>query len=222
MIGSAATLLTVRYKNLPNGKPERTFVDVARRTQLIDSAIDAIAELGLPKASLAEVAKRAGVTKTTIFYHFDNRDDLIREVFTAAVRQGAEFMAARTEAAQRPSTELRAYIEANVAYIAEHRKQVRVLTAIAMNFTDEDGRTMLRHDASVYGASLDPLQDILKRGQNAGEFRAFTTRTMAMSIRAAIDAIGPQLSVIADLDLDEYTQDLVELFGRATKKEYQP
>ncbi|MEV6930778.1 TetR/AcrR family transcriptional regulator [Dactylosporangium sp. NPDC051485] len=212
----------MRSEKIPSGKSARTFVDLARRAQLVECAIDAIAELGLAKASLAEVAKRAGVTKTTIFYHFANREELIHEVFASALRQGAEFMAARTGKADGPAAELRAYIEANVEYIGTHRKHVRVLTAIAMNFTDEDGRTRLRHDASVYGTSLAPLQDILERGQRAGEFRDFTTRTMAMTVRAAIDAIGPQVSVIPDLDLDAYAEDLVSLFRHATEREVRP
>jgi hypothetical protein len=97
-----------------------------------------------------------------------------------------------------------------------HRKQVRVLATIAMNFTDEDGRTRLTHDASVYGTSLAPLQDLLERGQRAGEFRDFNTRTMAMTVRAAVDVVGPQLSVIPDL-LDAYARDLASLFRHACR-----
>ncbi|MGW5117295.1 hypothetical protein ACWEQ8_17950 [Streptomyces noursei] len=41
---------------------------------------------------------------------------------------------------------------------------------------------------------------------------------MAMSIRAAIDAIGPQLNTKGHLDLDGYARDLVELFDRATAR----
>ncbi|PRY34779.1 TetR/AcrR family transcriptional regulator [Umezawaea tangerina] len=212
----------MRSEKIPIGKSERTFVDVARRAQLVECAIDAIAELGLPKASLAEVARRAGVTKTTIFYHFANREELILEVFASTLAQGGEFMAARTGGAESAAAELRAYIEANVQYIGTHRKHVRVLTEIAMNFTDEDGRTRLTHDASVYGTSLAPLQDLLERGQRAGEFRDFTTRTTAMTIRAAIDAIGPQLTVIPDLDLDAYAADLVSLFRHATERQARP
>ncbi|ETK37701.1 hypothetical protein MPTA5024_02400 [Microbispora sp. ATCC PTA-5024] len=215
-------MITVRSEKIPIGKSERTFVDIARRAQLVECAIDAIAELGLPKASLAEVAKRAGVTKTTILYHFASREELIHEVFASVLRQGAEFMAERTTSGQSAGAELQTYIEANVAYIDMHRKQVRVLTAIAMNFTDVDGRTRLPHDASVYGTSLAPLQAILERGQRAGEFRDFSTRTMAMTVRAAIDVIGPQLSVIPDLDLDAYVRDLVSLFRHATTKEAMP
>jgi AcrR family transcriptional regulator len=207
----------VRSVNQPSGK--RTFVDEARRAQLVRCAIEAIAELGLPRASLAEIGRRAGVTKAAIFYHFANRDELIREVLVVALTEGAEFMAERVRRQPTPADELRAYIEANIEYIATHRDAVKALVAIAMNFTDEDGRAKLLPDSSVYAESLAPLQDILRRGQEAGQFGAFDTRTTAMTIRAAIDAIGPQLTALPDLDLAGYTTDLVALFDRATRKD---
>lgn len=192
---------------------------MARRAQLVRCAIEAIAELGLPKSSLAEIGRRAGITKATIFYHFASRDDLIREVLATVLTEGATFMAERVREQPDPAGELRAYLTANIEYIATHRDEVKVLVAIAMNFTDDDGRTKLQHDASVYGASLAPVRDILARGQAQGQFGEFNTRSMAMTIRAAIDAIGPQLTAMPDLDLDEYTHDLVTLFDRATRKE---
>ncbi|GGX55179.1 TetR/AcrR family transcriptional regulator [Streptomyces noursei] len=182
----------------------------------MDCAIAAIVEVGLPRASLAEIARRAGITKQAIFYHFASREELIHEVVATVTNRGAEFMAARWRHQPSPVGELAAYIEANVEYIATHRDQVRALVAIAMNFTDEDGRSGLALDASVYGDSLAPLQDILRRGQEQGQFAEFNTRTMAVTIRAAIDAIGPQLRVIPDLDLGSYARDLVALFHRAT------
>ena len=69
----------MRSKKQPDG--ERTFVDVARRAQLVECAIDAIADVGYRKASLAEIARRAGITKGAIFYHFANREELIEAVF---------------------------------------------------------------------------------------------------------------------------------------------
>ncbi|MEW1653861.1 TetR/AcrR family transcriptional regulator [Streptomyces sp. NPDC093707] len=209
----------MRSKNRASGKQELTFVEAARRAQLVDCAIAAIADVGLHRASLAEIARRAGITKQAIFYHFATREELIHEVLAVATRQGAEFMAERSRRRPTPADELRAYIEANVEYIGSHRDRVRALVAIAMNFTDEDGRSrLLPLDASVYGDSLAPLQDILQRGQEQGQFGVFNIRTTAMSIRAAIDAIGPQLNAIPDLDLDGYARDLVELFDRATTR----
>jgi AcrR family transcriptional regulator len=186
---------------------------------LVRCAIEAIAELGLPKSSLAEIGRRAGITKAAIFYHFASRDELIREVVATVLTEGAEFMAERLREQPDPAAELRAYLAANIEYIATHRDQVKVLVIIAMNFTDDDGRTKLQHDGSVYETSLAPLRDILERGQAQGQFGEFNTRNMAMTIRAAIDAIGPQLTAIPDLDLAEYTHDLVALFDRATRKD---
>ena len=42
---------------------------------------------------------------------------------------------------------------------------------------------------------------------------------MAMTIRASIDAIGSQVSVIPGLDLAAYANDLVDLFRHATAQE---
>ena len=45
------------------GASERqSFIEIARRKQIIECAIDAIAELGFAQASLAQIAKRAGVS----------------------------------------------------------------------------------------------------------------------------------------------------------------
>lgn len=184
---------------------------------MIRCAVEVIAELGLPRASLAEIAKRAGVSKGAVLYHFADRDELITEVLTSVLAQGASYIAEHRPDGGTPAEELRAYIEANVRYIAGHRDDVRVLTSIAMNFTTADGESKLQPDASVYGVALAPLQDILARGQATGEFTDFDTRTVAMTIRAAIDAIGPQLWAIPDLDLELYGRELAALVDRATR-----
>ena len=193
-------------------------MDVARRAQLVDCAISAIAEVGLTRASLAEIGKRAGLSKAAILYHFAGRDELIGEVVMTVLRRGAEYMAARMPAEPTPPEELRSYIESNVEYVAAHRDDVKVLVAIAVGFTDGDGKSKLDADASVYDASLAPLRDILGRGQAEGHFGEFDTRTTAMTIRAAIDAIGPQLTAVPELDLAAYARELVALFERATAR----
>jgi len=214
----------MRSARQPAGQ-ELTFLEQARRKQFVDCTIDAIADVGLPRASLAEIARRAGVSKASILYHFDGRDQLIDAVIDAVLAEGAGYMASRIQEAATPAGELRAYIESNIDYIASHPKQVAALVAITMNATVDQGPSKPRTDASNLEQSLAPLQDILRRGQEVGELASFDTRTMAMTIRAAIDAIGPQLNIQLharwtpepDLDLADYTRELVALFDRATR-----
>jgi AcrR family transcriptional regulator len=47
---------------------------------LIDTALRLISEKGVEALSLAELAREAGVNRTTVYYHFSDRDALIAEV----------------------------------------------------------------------------------------------------------------------------------------------
>ncbi len=59
-----------------------TFLQSARRAQLVDAAIDALADLGAEQASLVQIAERAGVSRGVVNYHFPGGR---RELFEAAV-----------------------------------------------------------------------------------------------------------------------------------------
>ncbi|MCX7863967.1 MAG: TetR/AcrR family transcriptional regulator [Novosphingobium sp.] len=47
---------------------------------LIDTAVRLISEKGIEALSLVELAREAGVNRTTVYYHFSDREALIREV----------------------------------------------------------------------------------------------------------------------------------------------
>ncbi|MGH3878740.1 MAG: TetR/AcrR family transcriptional regulator [Actinophytocola sp.] len=196
-------------------KGERTFVDIARRAQLIECTIDAIDDVGYQKASLAEIARRAGITKGAIFYHFANRDELIEAVFTHVLTAGTELIMSRIRLAETPRAQLRAYVEAFVESLHINPRGIRVLYAIGDHITDEEGRPRLVHDRNLQEAAIAQLVDILRRGQEAHEFGEFDTRSMAMMIRATIEAMPTYAIAYPDLDIDGYGADLMTFFERA-------
>jgi len=51
-----------------------------RRAQLLATAIDVFAEMGLERAGHGDIAKRAGVSTPTVFNYFPTRDALVRAV----------------------------------------------------------------------------------------------------------------------------------------------
>lgn len=65
---------------------------------------------------------------------------------------------------------------------------------------------------------LRELEMLLRYGQERGEFREFSTRVMAVTIRNAIDGLLPRLAVSPKLDLKLYADELVTLFDMATRK----
>jgi len=83
----------VRTRQQAPGAEASTFTQLKRRDQLVECTIDAIAELGFPRASVAEVARRAGVSKGVVTYHFAAKDDLIRyEVAHRRINRPPEVM----------------------------------------------------------------------------------------------------------------------------------
>ena len=62
------------------------------------------------------------------------------------------------------------------------------------------------------------LENLLRSGQEQGEFREFSPRVMAVTIRSAIDTVSLQLAVYPELDLKIYANELATLFNVATRK----
>src|SRR5438034_7881316 len=51
-----------------------------RPQQIIEAAFEVFGECGLAKSRLEDIAKRAGVSKGTIYLYFPNKEDLFREM----------------------------------------------------------------------------------------------------------------------------------------------
>ena len=62
------------------GRGRQRLSPEARRTQLLATAIDVFAEMGIERAGHSDIAKRAGVSTATVFNYFPSRDALVDAV----------------------------------------------------------------------------------------------------------------------------------------------
>src|SRR5580704_18239561 len=126
-----------------------TFTQIKRRDQLVACAIDAIVEVGFPRASVAEVARRAGVSKGVVTYHFAAKDDLIHAVITRVLESMTEFVQPRILAAEPgkfPEDFIAPYLTAWVDYYRTHATEVLALVRIYNSVRDETGRPIPAFD----------------------------------------------------------------------------
>jgi TetR/AcrR family transcriptional regulator, fatty acid metabolism regulator protein len=194
----------------------RTFIETARRAQIMAAAIDTIAGLGYRQASLARIAETAGTSKGVILYHFGGKDELIREVVGELSARGRAYLGPRLAAEPTGPGMLRTYIESNLAFIRENRNHVLAAVEIALSGRSADGRPL--YDMSIREAGAAALQELLGHFQGTGEFRAdFDPLVMALAIRATLDAVPARLARDPDLDLDHYGRELADLFLTATQ-----
>jgi AcrR family transcriptional regulator len=196
---------------------EHTATTVARRAEIVRATIETIAELGYDKATFARITERAGLSSPRLIsYHFADKNDLLRQVvidvFTAAGRVMAPAMAAQDTW----TGKLRAYLESNLRFLREHPKEIAALTEIGPHLRTPSGAgytSTTSQDFSVTG-----LADLLTSGQEAGEFRSFDTRSMAVLIRAAVDAAAQRVRDGSDVDLDTYTREVVTAIDLAVRR----
>ena len=189
----------------------RTFTETARRAQIVEAAIAVIAEVGSHQASFARIAKRAGLSSTgLISYHFSGRQELIDEVVSTIVSDMAAFMAERLAGVADATGALRGYIEGTIEFIGAHRSQMKALVDIFMNGG-------FHYDATTEQVVVSPLEDILRSGQAAGEFRGFDTKVMTALIQRAVDGLPFLLTADPSVDVASYATEVATAFDLATR-----
>lgn len=189
----------------------RTFIEEARRRQIVEAAIDVIAEHGYRAASLERIAGRAGISRGLISYHFAGRDDLVSAVVSGVFAEAAAFMTPRMRAASTPTEMLDEYLRGSLAYMRDHRAQMIAVVEIATG----GGRGQMAAGRRAIAGGLSALEEILRAGQRTGEFRSFDPHVTAVTIRTAVDSVPRQMALDPDLDVDAWAAELVDLFTRA-------
>ena len=191
----------------------RSFVTSARRAQIVDAAIETLAEVGYANASLSRIAVRLGISKGVISYHFAGKDDLIAEIVSQVLERARAYMQPRIEAQTTGPEMLRAYIESNLGFIRDNPKQLSALIEII--------RATIAGAKSPFSGNRDAgvhiLAELLTRFQTAGDFRTdFDPSAMAIAIRAVIDVAPGRLADPA-FDIDQYARETVTIFHLATR-----
>src|SRR5580704_8644808 len=195
---------------------ERTFIETARRAQIVQAAIDTIAEVGYARTSLARIGSRLGISKGLIGYHFAGKDELIREVVAEIIEEGKAYMTPRILAEPPGPDMLRAYIESNLGFMREHRNYMVTIVEIRRNGLTADGQQSFYGDANVEEFAGE-LVTFLSRIQAAGGLRSdFDPKVMALAIRSAIDAVACRLAHDSGLDVDKYAKQIADIFHLAT------
>src|SRR5580658_2676254 len=147
-------------------------IDRAKNEAILDAASDVIFERGL-SAPLDEIARRAGVSKQTIYNHYGSKVDLMR----ALIDRRSQSISAPLEA---PSAD--AHPEEALAAFAEVLlKTIRIDRAVAM----------LRLLIESAGREPELVQGVLPRGfgrDKLAAFLALEARQGRLAIEDAVEA----------------------------------
>jgi AcrR family transcriptional regulator len=116
-----------RWRRLPEERPR----------QILDAALEVFGERGLAGARLDDIARRAGVSKGTIYLYFPNKEELFREVVRAIVVDRLREAAAKSGGGD-PVEELRTYMREHWDFVRSPEFQTifKLVTGELHNFPD--------------------------------------------------------------------------------------
>lgn len=194
------------------GQSKPSFIEEARRSQIVETAIQTIAKRGYSGTSLAEIARSAGISKGVISYHFESKSALIEQILSRLLREPAEFIKARVDACGTALEKLRAYVTANFEFMRSHRNYYVAL--VDLWGSRDSGEGLSHFDAEVYEPSRRYLSKILEAGQKDGQLRLLPRKTTASVIQAAVDGVMMQWVFDPNaVDLDECAEEIMQMIG---------
>ncbi|MFF5246497.1 TetR/AcrR family transcriptional regulator [Streptosporangium sp. NPDC000095] len=205
----------MRPKNKSSG--QKSFIEEARRKQIVDSAIETFTELGYANTSLARIAERAGISKGVISYHFAGKTEVMEQIVERVYHEIADFVLPRTDKETTVAGELRASFRAVAEYMRGHRAQLLALGEIFNNLRTPDGRP--RYGIAFNEPIYEAREALFRRGQESGEFRSFDPRVMSVTVQAAIDDMFAYWVAHPDHDLEAHAEELADLFEHAARAE---
>lgn len=191
------------------------FIANARRTQIFHAAIRTLDEIGYVRASLAQIAKRAQISTALISYHFKDKEELMNYTLATLLSNTITFVLEHTNTAQSARAKLQAYIVAHLMYQDTHQDAYHALVEIIFNARTPDNVPYYRLNNEEDDPLRRELQDILRYGQQRGEFRHFPIAVMVTAIQGAIGEywVNPHLAIT--INAVAYAEELVHLFERA-------
>lgn len=187
-----------------------------RRLQIIEDAIQVLVEEGYANASIGNIAKKGGISKGVVTYHFPNKMQLMKAVVEYCYGLAAPYMEKFMDGSDSAPATLRAYIESNLRFMYEHRAYGTAIIEVVSNLRTETGELFYQNeDESIY----EPLVEIFKWGQETeGSFRQFSPHIMARTVRSVIDSLGTKIANQDISDKEDMISEIVDTFDYATRK----
>jgi AcrR family transcriptional regulator len=192
----------------------------ARPAQIIEAALEVFGEVGLARARLDDIAKRAGISKGTIYVYFPDKEALFKEVVRKTVISTIE-RAERNLTAETATEQLTGYMRGywqflrSPAFAAIYRLVIGELR----NFPD----LATFYSTEVIARGLRLVSGIIQRGIDSGEFRPMNAEVAARGLAGMLIAhaiwCGDRecFGHVANKSDEEILEELTDLFLHAIR-----
>ncbi|MBA2173393.1 TetR/AcrR family transcriptional regulator [Halobacillus locisalis] len=142
--------------------------------QIIDAAVEVIAENGYHSSQVSKIAKKAGVADGTIYLYFKNKEDILVSLFQEKMGQFIEKIEHETNSRQTAEEKLFKLVETHFEQLsADHH--LAIVTQLELRQSNKDLRQKINHVLKRY---LNVMDMIIDEGVEEGLFRESLDRRL--------------------------------------------
>jgi TetR/AcrR family fatty acid metabolism transcriptional regulator len=158
-----------------------------KRARILEAAIKVFAERGFHSATVAEIARAAGVADGTIYLYFKGKDDLLLRLFDEKM---TEILAeSRSELAKERTAPARLarFIELHLELVERNPD----LASVMIVELRQSAHFIKAADRAKLAAYVDLIAEVVKDGQDKGELTAgISPATVKRAIFGALDELA--------------------------------
>src|SRR5438270_8449874 len=158
-----------------------------KRTRIMDAAIKVFAERGFHSATVAEIARAAGVADGTIYLYFKSKDDLLLRLFDEKMTSLLEEARADLEREPGAAGKLRRFIQLHLALVERNPELASVLIVELR----QSAQFLKAADRNKLAAYVDLIAEVVRAGQENGELaNGISPATVKRAIFGALDELA--------------------------------
>jgi TetR/AcrR family fatty acid metabolism transcriptional regulator len=158
-----------------------------KRARILDAAVKVFAGRGFHSATVAEIARVAGVADGTIYLYFKSKDDLLLRLFDEKMTDLlAQLRAALAEEKSAPAR-LRRFIQLHLSLVERNPD----LAAVLIVELRQSAQFIKAADRAKLAAVVDLIAEVVRAGQESGELvAAISPATVKRAVFGALDELA--------------------------------
>ena len=188
----------------------------ATRKALLDAAEELFTLQGPSATSLAQVAKKAGVTKSLIHHHFGSKEEMWEEVQQRYFSEYFEAQKAMILEADSTASLLRDSLVTYFRFLQSHPESVRFLTWTFA--AKDDDHCPTKHEEELFELGIARIRESQEKGEIRDDLEPFFIIKTLIALPLAWFQTHDETLALLDgrvdaKELDEmYLRDMVEIF----------
>ena len=157
-----------------------------RRDQILNAARDVIGERGYDQSSVDQIARRAGLSRSTVYEYFSSKEEILKGCFAARRERIAEDLARRIGSAAGLEEQLTAFFEICLSRVDQNRE---FFLAIAFPLPLDEATASEGPGGAAFAQVIKDFNDAVSRILDAGFERGELARPVSPSDRACLGTL---------------------------------